>query len=80
MRGRGFVTTLAGATAAVGYLRYVRPWQLTWGATPDEVSRPLPGDELVTRPTFDATRAITIHAPVGLNNVSPPCSSVSQAA
>ena len=63
MRGRGFVTTLAGATAAVGYLRYVRPWQLTWGATPDDVSRPLPGDELVTRPTFDATRAITIHAP-----------------
>jgi hypothetical protein len=27
------------------------------------VSTPLPGDELVTRPTFNATRAITIAAP-----------------
>jgi hypothetical protein len=27
------------------------------------VSRPLPGDELVARPTFNATRAITIAAP-----------------
>jgi hypothetical protein len=41
----------------------VRPWQLTWGATPEEVSRALPGDDLVTRPTFNATRAITIAAP-----------------
>ena len=45
------------------YARYGRPWQLTWGATPAAVSRPLPGDELVTRPTFNATRAITIAAP-----------------
>jgi hypothetical protein len=41
----------------------VRPWQLTWGATPQEVARPLPGDHLVPRPMFDATRAITINAP-----------------
>jgi uncharacterized protein YndB with AHSA1/START domain len=41
----------------------VRPWQLTWGATPGEVSRSLPGDDLVPRPTFNATRAITIAAP-----------------
>lgn len=33
------------------------------GATPEEVWRVLPGDELVTRPTFNATRAITIVAP-----------------
>src|SRR5215207_8825247 len=38
-------------------------WELTWGAMPDEVSRPLPGDDLVTRPTFNATRAISIDAP-----------------
>jgi len=52
----------AAGAAAVAYRRYLRPWQLTWGATPEEVSRSLPGDELVTRPTFDATRAITIAA------------------
>ena len=46
----------------MGYVRYVRPWQLTWGATPDEVSRVLPSDHLVERPTFNATRAITIAA------------------
>ena len=50
-------------TAAVLYARYVRPWQLTWGATAAEVSRSLPSDELVKHPTFDATRAITIAAP-----------------
>ena len=53
-------TLLIASTAAILYARYGRPWQLTWGATPDEVSKPLPGDELVTRPTFNATRAITI--------------------
>ena len=53
---------LIGSVAAVGYLRVVRPWQLTWGATPGEVVRTLPSDALVSRPTFDATRAITIAA------------------
>jgi hypothetical protein len=53
---------LAAAAAAAVYVRRVRPWQLTWGATPDEISRPLPGDELVADPTFNATRAITIAA------------------
>jgi len=48
--------------AALAYVRFFRPWQLSWGATPDEVSRPLPGDEVVADPTFDATRAITIAA------------------
>ena len=54
---------LAVSTAAVAYARYVRPWQLTWGATPAEVSRRLPSDDLVRHPTFDATRAITLDAP-----------------
>jgi hypothetical protein len=48
---------------AIGvYARFVRPWQLTWGATSEEVERRLPGDELVPKPMFDATRAITIDA------------------
>ena len=45
------------------YLRYARPWQLTWGATPEEVARALPGDDLVPRPMLNATRAITIDVP-----------------
>lgn len=63
MRSRALLTLLAASTVAVVYSRFVRPWQLSWGATPEEVSRPLAGDELVTRPTFNATRAITIAAP-----------------
>lgn len=48
---------------AVVYLKYYRPWQLSWGATPEEVSRNFPSDHLVQDPTFNATRAITISAP-----------------
>ena len=48
------------------YIRVIRPWQLRWGATDEEVARVLPGDNLVARPTFNATRAITIAAPPSL--------------
>jgi hypothetical protein len=55
------------ATAALigvaAWIRWVRPRQLTWGATREEVNRPLPGDDLVVRPTFNATRGISIQAP-----------------
>lgn len=51
------------ALALLGHVVVARPRQLTWGATEAEVARPLPGDDLVPRPTFDATRAITIAAP-----------------
>lgn len=44
------------------YTQYVRPWQLRWGATDGEVARMMPGDEIVTDPTFDATRSVTIDA------------------
>jgi hypothetical protein len=54
---------LAPAVAALAYARFVRPWQLTWGATAAETSRALPSDDLVPNPTFNATRAITIAAP-----------------
>jgi hypothetical protein len=52
----------AAFAASVAYVRLLRPWQLSWGATPDEVSRTLPGDDVVSDPTFNATRAITIVA------------------
>ncbi|MDQ3889131.1 MAG: hypothetical protein M3312_01080 [Actinomycetota bacterium] len=54
---------LGGPFVALAYMRVMRPWQLTWGATPDEVARAMPGDDLVERPSFCATRAITIAAP-----------------
>ena len=54
--------TAAGAAALAAYLAWIRPWQLRWGASDEEVTRPMPGDELVTRPHFNATRAVTIQA------------------
>ena len=56
------VTAGAVSAAALAYLRLFRPWQLSWGATADEVGRPLPGDDVVSDPTFNATRAIAIAA------------------
>ena len=45
------------------YFLFIRPKQLNWGATNQEVKLILPGDELVKRADFNATRAITIAAP-----------------
>jgi hypothetical protein len=42
------------------YLFFIRPSQLRWGATTEEIRRSMPGDDLVPNPTFVATRAITI--------------------
>lgn len=47
---------------AVGFFGFFRPWQLRWGATPEELARIMPGDEVVLSPTFNATRAVTIDA------------------
>ena len=40
-----------------------RRWHLTWNATETEVSAAMPGDELLARPHYLSTRAITIDAP-----------------
>ena len=40
----------------------IRPWHSRWGATEQEVSMLLPGDELVP-PSDSLTRAVTIKAP-----------------
>ncbi len=53
------VFVLAGILAAI-YVTIIRPKQLRWGATDEEVARPMPEDGLVASPSFDATRAITI--------------------
>jgi hypothetical protein len=48
---------------APAYLLLIRPWQLRWGANDEEIQRAMPGDEIVEQPTFNATRAVRIHAP-----------------
>jgi hypothetical protein len=40
-----------------------RPWHLRWGATDQEVQGPMPGDDIVPKASFAATRAIPIDAP-----------------
>jgi hypothetical protein len=57
-----FATAALGAGVAAVYVRVVRPWALRWGATGQEAARQLPGDGVVQRADFVATRAITIYA------------------
>ncbi|MFC2144066.1 SRPBCC family protein [Acidobacteriota bacterium] len=52
---------LAILSAAALWFLY-RPWALTWGSTDEEIVRVMPGDEVLERPTFNATRAVTIEA------------------
>lgn len=58
------LASLAGLLAVLGliWLLWIRPGQLRWGATDEEVRRSMPDDSLVADPHLDATRAITIHA------------------
>ena len=58
-----FGTIFSIIVLALIYVLLYRPWQLRWGATDAEIRRTLPGDETVARPSFNATRAVTIHAP-----------------
>ena len=58
------ILTLIGLVMAT-YLLWARPYELRWGATDEEVNRPMPGDELSLHPKFLATRAITIKGTPG---------------
>jgi hypothetical protein len=64
---RGATWTVAaaglGAALAVTYPLLLRGRCLHWGATPDEVTRAIPGDDLVADPDVVSTRAVTIDAP-----------------
>ncbi len=40
-----------------------RHWLLRWGATEEEVLAAMPGDAIIPKASFNATRAITIDAP-----------------
>ena len=45
------------------YMLVIRPWFQRWGANDEEVSSPLPGDNLAPKARMNSTRAITINAP-----------------
>jgi hypothetical protein len=53
-----FLGTMGGAI----YWTWLRPRHQRWGATDDEINRPLPGDELVTNPRINVTHAVTVNA------------------
>ena len=57
------VGLVIAAAVILSYLAVIGPWQRQWGATPDEVVRSLPGDELLRSDAPSTTRAITIEAP-----------------
>jgi hypothetical protein len=64
-----WVGWLGGLAVAIGlilvlvgvYVWVIRPWHMRWGATDEEVTRTMPGDELIPG-AGSATRAITIAA------------------
>ena len=64
---RTLLKTLAGAAAVGGalaaYNYAVRPWHLRWGATDEELTEPLPGDEIKPDAAAQVTHAVTIDAP-----------------
>jgi hypothetical protein len=68
IRAVGAVAGGAAFAAAAAVAAYPLLWRkrcLTWGATADEVSGQMPGDDLMPDPDLQTTRAITIEAPPG---------------
>ena len=53
---------LAGVVLVTLLFTVYVPWAVTWGATEEEIGRRMAGDDIVSAPTFDATRAVTISA------------------
>ena len=58
---RSWIITLA--ILLIIYFAWLRDWQMTWGATAEEVNRYMVGDELLDNPEFNTTRAVEINAP-----------------
>jgi hypothetical protein len=52
----------AALLAAVGGGHLLRRAGLRWGATDEEVHKPLPGDEVVPHPMWETTHAVTVEA------------------
>jgi hypothetical protein len=55
---------LFGLALLAGYV-LIRPWLNNWGAAKPELTRTLPGDDLIPDPNYQTTRAVTIDAPPG---------------
>jgi len=60
---RSLMAAGVGLGAIVAWRKLFSPWQQHWGATEEEVTATLPGDELTPPPVDQCTRAITIAAP-----------------
>ena len=60
--GRTIALVLDALTAIPWFVTapVVRAWHLSWGATPEEAHGSMPGDDIVRRAQFIATRAVTI--------------------
>jgi hypothetical protein len=56
-------TALVLAGGYLAALTTTRRWHQHWGATDQEITQPLPGDDLIPAPKLGSTHAITIHAP-----------------
>ncbi len=54
--------TVAGAGAIAAYAFAVRPWHLRWGATDEELTEILSGDDVKPEAGVQVTHAITINA------------------
>jgi hypothetical protein len=65
VRSRAVASGAVVAGGVAGYLLLVRPWQLGWRATGQEIGARLAGDDVIRGPDLTATRAISVHAPAG---------------
>lgn len=61
--GSAWIAALSAGVMLAVYHVLVRPWHRTWGATNEEVTRQLPGDDVVPEPGNETTRAVTVAAP-----------------
>jgi hypothetical protein len=55
--------TLGLAGGYLAALAATRRWHQHWGATDEEITKPLPSDDLIPAARLDSTHAITVHAP-----------------
>jgi len=52
------------AAGLAGYMTMLRPWADHFGATEADISRSMPGDDVIANPSSCSTRATIINAPV----------------
>ncbi len=61
-KAKGLTAAVIAVGTSVAYRSWLKPAQERWGATDEEATLALPGDELVAEPAYQVTRAITIDA------------------